>query len=73
MGGKSNINLIHFFFICLKFFYLQMLAARNIVDGRSWHSLKERFRKPIRKKLESNPNAYDLSQREIQCLLSEFR
>ena len=50
-----------------------MLAARNIVDGRSWHSLKERFRKPIRKKLESNPNAYDLSQREIQCLLSEFR
>jgi len=51
----------------------EMLAARNIVDGRSWHSLKERFRKPIRKKLESNPNAYDLSQREIQCLLSEFR
>jgi len=50
----------------------EMLAARNIVEGRSWQSLRERFLKQIRKKLENKPNAYNLSQREIQCLLSEF-
>ena len=34
----------------------QLMEFRNVVEGRSWQSLKERFRKSILKRLDSFGN-----------------
>jgi len=47
----------------------QLMVARGVLPGRSWHSLKERFRKVVIKNIRN----YGLSEETVQKLLSRCR
>ena len=43
----------------------------NIVPGRTWQSLKERYLKVIWKKLMENPSMYELDAKVAEKLVSQ--
>jgi len=47
----------------------QLMETRGVLSGRSWHSMKERFRKVIMKKIRS----YGLSEETVQRFLTKCR
>jgi len=47
----------------------QLMVARGVLPGRSWHSLKERFRKVVIKNIRN----YGLSEETVQKILSRCR
>ena len=46
-----------------------MMVKRRVIPGRSWHSLKERFRRVIIKKIRT----YGLSEETVSKFLSKTR
>ena len=47
------------------------MESSNIVSGRTWQSLKERYLKIIRKKLMENPSMYELDAKIAEKLVSQ--
>ena len=47
------------------------MVNSNIVPGRTWQSLKERYLKILRKKLMENPSMYELDTKVAEQLVSQ--
>ena len=47
------------------------MERSNIVSGRTWQSLKERYLKIIRKKLMAKPSMYDVDAKIAKKLVSQ--
>ena len=47
------------------------MESSNIVSGRTWQSLKERYLKVIRKKLMENLSKYELDAKIAEKLVSQ--
>ena len=50
---------------------LQAMENSNIVSGRTWQSLKERYLKVIRKNLMEKPNKYGFNTKVADKLVSQ--
>ena len=46
------------------------MEERNVVEGRSWHSMKERYLKVIRKAIKEKTELYGLDPEHQQRLRS---
>ena len=51
--------------------YLQAMENSNVVSGRTWQSLKERYLKVIRKNLLEKPNKYGLDTKVADKLVAQ--
>ena len=46
------------------------MEERNVVEGRTWHSMKERYLKVIRKAIKEKTELYGLDPEQQQRLRS---
>ena len=68
MAGKV-FHWMSLYFILIALIVTKLMETRGVLTGRSWHSMKERFRKVIMKKIRS----YGLSEETVQRFLTKCR